>query len=217
MLLNANSNLWYECVVKLDQGDEGREGALLCYYEENAVYEEMRIPLRDISCVCVIHKMSRNHCFAIHTPLRTQERNPLVIHTGSEKDLNDWLTSLSRAISRVHNCEGPTSSRAIWATSLCGDVFFCEPPAVLESEMQPTQLFWRQIGGHMRKVEGGMSGVVWAIGFDGMPYYYSGGYGGGVFTGFDSSVCGIHQQEDYDWHYIYENQRWNPLEGYSDR
>lgn len=216
MLLEANSNLWYECVVKLDQGDERREGALLCYYEKNSVYEEMRIALRDIACVCVIQKMSRNHCFAIHTPIRTQERNPLVIHTGSEKDLNDWLMSLSSAISRVHNCEGPASSRAIWATSLCGDVFFCEPPG-LETEMQPTQLFWRQIGGHMRKVEGGMSGVTWAIGFDGMPYYYSGGYGGGIFSGFDSSVSGIHQQEDYDWHYIYENQRWNPLEGYSDR
>ena len=47
--------------------------------------------------------------------------------------------------------------------------------------------------------------------------HYSGGYGGGIFSGFDSSVSGIHQQEDYDCHYIYENQRWNPLEGYSDR
>ena len=69
----------------------------------------------------------------------------------------------------------------------------------------------------MRKVEAGVMGVVWAIDFDGVPYYYSGGYGGGIFSGFDSSVSGIHQQEDYDCHYIYENQRWNPLEGYSDR
>ena len=43
----------------------------------------------------------------------------------------------------------------------------------------------------MRKVEAGVMGVVWAIGFDGVPYYYSGGYGGGIFSGFDSSVSGI--------------------------
>lgn len=216
MLFDANSNLWYECVVKLDQGAEDREGALLCYYEKNSVYEEMRIPLCDITCVCIVHKMSRNHCFAVHTPVRTQERNPLVIHTGSEKDLNDWVTSLSGAVSRVHNCEGPASPKAIWATNLCGDVFFCETPSV-ESETQPARLFWRQIGGHMHKVESGVAGVVWGINFDGVPFYYSGGYGGGIFAGFDSSVFGIHQQEDYDWHVIYENQRWNPLEGYSDR
>lgn len=216
MLLAADSNLWYECMVRLDLGSEGRQGALHCYYEKNPQYEEMRIPLRDIKCVCTIHKMSRNHCFAVHTPLRSQERNPLVIHTGSEKDLIDWVTTLSSAASRVHNCEGSASPRAIWTISLCGDVFFCEPPPP-ETEIQPAQLFWRQVGGHMRKVEAGVMGVVWAIDFDGVPYYYSGGYGGGIFSGFDSSVSGIHQQEDYDCHYIYENQRWNPLEGYSDR
>lgn len=216
MLLDANSNLWYECVVKLDQGEETLQGALLCYFEQSSVYEELRIPLHDITCICIVHKMSRNHCFAIHTRLRTQKRNPLVIHAGNEKDLHDWVTSVSSAVSRVHNYEGSASPRAIWATSLCGDVFFCEVP-LLESEMQPADLFWRQIGGHMQKVESGAAGVVWGISFDSVPYCYSGGYGGGIFTGFESSVVGIHQQEDYEWHYIFENQRWNPLEGYSDR
>lgn len=216
MLFDANSNQWHECVVKLDQGAENRQGALLCYYEKNSNYEEMRIPLHDITCICVVHKMSRNHCFAIHTTVRTMERNPLVIHARSEKALYDWVTTLSAAISRVHNCKGPASPSALWATSLCGDVFFCEA-ASLKSEMQLAQLFWRQVGGHMRKVESGVAGVVWGISFDCVPYCYSGGYGGGIFTGFDSSVVGIHQQEDYEWHFIYENQRWNPLDGYSDR
>lgn len=44
----------------------------------------------------------------------------------------------------------------------------------------------------MCKVEGGMLGVVWVIGFDGMLYYYFGGYGGGIFISFDSSVFGIY-------------------------
>ena len=216
LLFDANSNMWCDCLFKLDPGGEDRQGALLCYFEKNSNYEEMRIPLRDITCVCVLHKMSRNHCLAIHTPVRTQQRNPLVIHTGNEKDLNDWVTSLSGAVSRVHNHKGPASPRAIWATTRYGDVFFCETPLV-ESEVQPAHLFWHQIGGHMDKVESGAAGVVWGISFDGLPFYYTGGYGGGIFAGFESSVLGIHQQEDYEWHYIFENQRWNPLEGYSDR
>lgn len=216
LLFDANSNMWCHCLFKLDPGGEDRQGALLCYFEKNSNYEEMRIPLHDITCVCVLHKMSRNHCFAIHTPVRTQQRNPLVIHTGNEKDLNDWVTSLSGAVSRVHNRKGPASPRAIWATTRYGDVFFCETPLV-ESEVQPAHLFWHQIGGHMDKVESGAAGVVWGISFDGLPFYYTGGYGGGIFAGFESSVLGIHQQEDYEWHYIFENQRWNPLEGYSDR
>lgn len=216
ILFDTNSNLWYDCFVKLDHGGETKQGGLLCYHEKSSGYEELRIPLCDITCVCIVCKMSRNHCFAIHTPLRTQQRNPLVIHAGSEKELNDWVATLSMAVSRVHKCEGPASPKAIWATSLCGDVFFCDNP-LLESEMQPAQLIWCQVGGHMRKVESGVAGVVWALSFESVPYCYSGGYGGGIFTGFVGSIDGIYHQEDYEWHYIYENQRWNPLDGFSDR
>lgn len=69
----------------------------------------------------------------------------------------------------------------------------------------------------MHQVEAGVGGVVWGIGFDGEPYAYTGGFGGGIFSGFASSANGISPQEDYDVQYIYENQRWNPIEGFSDR
>ncbi|XP_074638903.1 tectonin beta-propeller repeat-containing protein 1-like isoform X3 [Acropora palmata] len=216
ILLDPNSNLWFDCFVKLDQGGGHKNGALLIYHETRSAHEEMCILFCDIKCVCIVHKMSRNHCFAIHTSAIGHERNPLVINAGSEKELHDWVTTVSIAVSVVHKCEGGASPNAIWATSLWGDVFFCEIP-VLESEIQPPQLFWRQVGGHMSKVESGAAGVVWGLSFDSVPYCYSGGYGGGIFTTLAGSSDRIHQQEDYEWHYVYENQRWNPLDGFSER
>ena len=216
LLLDKLYNLWCDCVLKLDPGDKDRPGALLFYYEKNSVYEEVLIPFVEITCVSIFHKMSRNHCFAVHTPLKTVAKNPLVICTGSEKDLNDWVTSIANAAAQVHKSEGPASSRAIWAVSTRGDVFFSEPPPE-DVPLRPNQLYWRQVGGHMKHVEAGCAGVVWGIGYDGVPYAYTGGYGGGIFTGFASSSHGIYQQEDFDTYVIYENQRWNPIEGFSDR
>ncbi|XP_048575709.1 tectonin beta-propeller repeat-containing protein 1-like isoform X2 [Nematostella vectensis] len=218
MLVDANFNLWCDCVIKLDQGCKERHGALLCYYEKTSshlTYGEMRIPLNEIKCVCIVSKLARSNCFAVHTPVRTFERNPLVIAMGSEKDLNDWVTTLSTSSARANSSEGPAPYKALWAITSCGDVFVSHAP-VSEAE-QPSHQFWHQIGGHLRHVEAGVSGVVWGIGFDGVPYVYSGGYGGGIFPGFASSTSCIYNQEDCDIHYIYENQRWNPIEGFSDR
>ena len=218
LLVDTDLNLWGHCVVKLDQGSEERQGAVLCYYEKNSKYKEMRIPLLDIKCVSIEQKMLRHNCFAIHTPLRTSHRNPLVLSCANEQDLNDWVTSLAAVVTRVHQSTGPAPQRALWATSLSGDVFVCEAPSSQTTlQPNPNQLFWRQIGGHMHQVEAGVGGVVWGIGFDGEPYAYTGGFGGGIFSGFASSANGISPQEDYDLQYIYENQRWNPIEGFSDR
>ena len=216
LLLDKLFNLWCECVIKLDLGDKDRPGALLCYHEKSSVYQEVVIPFNEITCVTICQMMSRNHCFAIHTSQKTLAKNPLVICLGSEKDLNDWVTSIGNAVAQVHKFEGPASSRSIWAVTRRGDVFFSEPPHE-DVPLRPNQVYWRQVGGHMKCVQAGCGGVVWGIGYDGVPYAYSGGYGGGIFTGFSCSSFGIYQQEDFDIFFIYENQRWNPIEGFSDR
>ena len=43
--------------------------------------------------------------------------------------------------------------------------------------------FWRQVGGHLRLVEGNSLGVVWGVGYDHTAWVYTGGYGGGIFQG----------------------------------
>lgn len=218
ILMDKQFNLWSDSVIKLNQERNDKNGDLICYYEKTSPYlsyGELRIPFSDITCVSIIHKMSRHNCMALFTPSRTLEHNPLLISFPNEKELNDWLTSLSSASTQAHSIYGPVPPKALWATSSCGDVFVSDTQG-LEDPAQ-SQRFWRQIGGHLSVVQAGTGGVVWGIGFDGNSYIYTGGYGGGVFNGFSSSYYGIHTQEDYDVHRIYENQRWNPIEGFSDR
>lgn len=75
-------------------------------------------------------------------------------------------------------------------------------------------MFWRQIGGHFRKVTSSRAGIVWAIGYDNTPYYYTHGWGGAFLTN-GNDVGEINAMTDTQNYYIYENQRWNPLTGCS--
>lgn len=216
ILIDVHYNLWCDSLIKLSQQDKETGGALLCYYEKISPYQsyaELKIPFKDITCVGIVHKMARHNCLAIYVLPRTLDRSPLFISFSNEKDLNDWLTSLYAVTTQAHGCQGSVSPNALWAVSSCGDVFASDTQDVASS----SDRFWRQIGGHLFNVEAGTSGVVWGLGFDGNPYVYTGGYGGGVLSGFSSSSYGLHTQEDYNVHYIYENQRWNPIEGFSER
>lgn len=49
--------------------------------------------------------------------------------------------------------------------------------------IEPVSIFWRQIGGHLKKVESSESGVTWGIGYDCMPWVYTGGWGGSFLKG----------------------------------
>lgn len=77
--------------------------------------------------------------------------------------------------------------------------------------------FWRQVGGHLRTIECNSVGIVWGIGYDHTAWVYTGGYGGGFFQGLASSTDNIYTQTDVKSVYIYENQRWNPVTGYTNR
>lgn len=78
-------------------------------------------------------------------------------------------------------------------------------------------IFWRQIGGgHLKKVEKcSKSGLVLGIGYDHTAWVYTGGWGGTYLKGLETSTTGINTITDAQNYYIYENQRWNPLSGYT--
>lgn len=76
-------------------------------------------------------------------------------------------------------------------------------------------IFWRQMGGHLRRVETCSSGITWGIGYDNTAWVYTGGWGGAFMKGLDTSSTGINSMTDTHNYYIYENQRWNPLSGYT--
>lgn len=44
-------------------------------------------------------------------------------------------------------------------------------------------MFWRQVGGHLKKVETCDSGVTWGIAYDNTPWVYTGGWGGTFLKG----------------------------------
>ena len=73
------------------------------------------------------------------------------------------------------------------------------------------------MGGHLAKVEAGVDHIVWGLGHDGIPWCFTRGFGGGIFPADVSSAHGICEQTDQAVFYTYENQRWNPVEGYEGR
>lgn len=73
-------------------------------------------------------------------------------------------------------------------------------------------MFWRQIGGHFRKVVSSRFGVVWAISHDNTAYYYTNGWTGHLLANIVPNGE-INAMTDTQNYYIYENQRWNPLTG----
>ncbi|XP_047988327.1 tectonin beta-propeller repeat-containing protein isoform X1 [Leguminivora glycinivorella] len=78
----------------------------------------------------------------------------------------------------------------------------------------PDEMYWRMIGGYLRRVESGQNGIVWGITHDHRVWVYTGGWGGGALKGIGSND-GINSMNDTQTYCIYENQRWNPLTGYT--
>ncbi|KAF2895160.1 hypothetical protein ILUMI_11013 [Ignelater luminosus] len=79
--------------------------------------------------------------------------------------------------------------------------------------LDPKDLFWRQLGGHLRRIESCRTGVTWGIGYDHTAWVYNGGWGGSFYGSLDShSVNPMTDSQDYR---VYENQRWNPVTGYT--
>ncbi|KAK0160372.1 hypothetical protein PV328_007788 [Microctonus aethiopoides] len=81
--------------------------------------------------------------------------------------------------------------------------------------MEPTKMFWRQIGGHLKKVETCTAGITWGIGYDNTAWVYTGGCGGAFFKRLGSNNTEMNIMTDTHNYVVYENQRWNPVTGYT--
>jgi len=78
----------------------------------------------------------------------------------------------------------------------------------------PSEMYWRTLGGgHLLQVETCPYGIVWGLGYDSTPWVYTGGWGGPTLKG--NSEGNLNPMYDTKYFYIYENQRWNPLTGFS--
>ncbi|XP_028989411.1 tectonin beta-propeller repeat-containing protein 1 isoform X2 [Betta splendens] len=213
---------WIDVNFALEQfsGPEGtKDGILFIYYN---FYEEKKYIHAFINEVTILVPVLNDskHTFAIYTPERTKQRWPIRLAAATEQEMHDWLALLSLSCCHSRGIHGPPSKQAIWSITCKGDVFVSEPSSSLEAMPYPTpcdQMFWRQIGGHLRVVECNSAGIVWGIGYDHTAWVYTGGYGGSFLQGLASSTDNICMQTDIKSVYIYENQRWNPVTGYTSR
>ena len=79
-------------------------------------------------------------------------------------------------------------------------------------------MYWRCLGGgHLLQVESSPQGVVWGLSYDSTVWVYTGGWGGAHHKPEASSQHqdSIQRMTDQKYFYIYENQRWNPVTGFS--
>ncbi|KAM6896895.1 tectonin beta-propeller repeat-containing protein 1 [Xenentodon cancila] len=213
---------WIDVHFALEQfsGSEGnKDGILFIYYN---YYDEKKYLHAFINEVTILVPVLNDakHTFAIYTPERTKQRWPIRLAAATELEMHDWLAVLSMSCCDSRGLHSAPSKQAIWSITCKGDIFISEPSPALEAMPYPTpcdQMFWRQVGGHLRLVECNGAGIVWGIGYDHTAWIYTGGYGGGFFQGLASSTDNIYTQTDAKSVYIYENQRWNPVTGYTSR
>ncbi|OCT61572.1 hypothetical protein XELAEV_18047600mg [Xenopus laevis] len=206
-----------QAVEQLTGTDGSRDNILFVYYTHGDDKKYIHIFLNEVT-ILVPAANEAKHSFAIYTPEKTKQRWPIRLAAATEQEMHDWLVLLSVSCYESRKLKGPPSSQAIWSVTCKGDIFVSEPTADLESLANARscdQMFWRQIGGHLRVVESSSTGVVWGLGCDHAAWVYTGGYGGGFFPGVASSTDNIFPQTDTECVYIYENQRWNPITGYS--
>ncbi|KAG8433064.1 hypothetical protein GDO86_017369 [Hymenochirus boettgeri] len=213
-------NKWIDVRVALEQflaTDGSRDSILFIYYTHYEEKKYIHVFLNEVTILVPVANEAK-HSFAIYTPENTKQRWPFRLAAATEEEMHDWLVLLSMSCCESRKILGPPSNQAIWSVTCKGDIFVSEPTPDLESLTNASscdQMFWCQIGGHLRVVESSSSGVVWGLGYDNTAWVYTGGFGGGFFQGIASSTDNIFPQTDTKCVYIYENQRWNPITGYS--
>ncbi|KAM4820783.1 tectonin beta-propeller repeat-containing protein 1 [Thomomys bottae] len=213
---------WVDVRVALEQftGHDGaRDSILFIYYMLHEEKKYLHVFLNEVTALVPVLNEAK-HSFALYTPERTRQRWPVRLAAATEQDMNDWLALLSLSCSESRRLPSLLSPQAIWSVTCRGDIFVSEPTPGLEAQEHPLpcdQMFWRQMGGHLRVVEASGHGVVWGIGYDHTAWVYTGGHGGSCFPGLGSSNSHIYTQSDVKSVCIYENQRWNPVTGYTSR
>uniref|UniRef100_A0A3B5AZT0 Tectonin beta-propeller repeat-containing protein 1 n=1 Tax=Stegastes partitus TaxID=144197 RepID=A0A3B5AZT0_9TELE len=200
---------WVDVGVALEQStkaDGRKDSIFFVYYTQ---YDEKKYLHVFINEVTVLVPVLRDchYAFAVYTAERTKQRWPLVLAAPTEQDMDDWLSLLSDCCCECRGIAGPPSRQALWSTTSKGDIMVHEPSFSLEAAahaLASDLMFWRQVPGHLRCVESNSLGLVWGIGWDGTAWVYSGPGSGKRLAGSQS----VH---------VYENQRWNPMTGYTDK
>ncbi|XP_074648382.1 tectonin beta-propeller repeat-containing protein 1-like [Tubulanus polymorphus] len=205
-----------DCSVELEQVSDSCDGYLTLHYSYKNKQKHLQVNLKDVLCICRMNHTEHRAVFGIYTCLtdNSEYKQPIQLKGPTEKECDDWMVTISTACSQYRGENQAPSDKSVWATTSVGDVFThsAEPNF---NTMPLTEMYSRQIGGHLEIVESGAGGAVtWAIGVDRKVWVYTGGYGGGVFKDVSDK---IHVQIDKRVMSIYEHQKWHFLMGYTTR
>ncbi|XP_041473634.1 tectonin beta-propeller repeat-containing protein 1-like [Lytechinus variegatus] len=210
---------WMDCTIELERGVDGtgrQQSRFSLHYQSFGKQKLIRFLLSEVTSVQEVINGSEYPSFCIFTPKRVLDRKPITLRANSDGELEEWVAAISQACTEVRGIYGAPSCRASWLVTCRGDVFVHE--TLPNMQIAPSShLYWRQIGGHLAYIEACGAGVVWGLGLDHTPWVYLGGYGGGIFKGIYSSSLGNQPQTDSKNIYVFENQRWSPLAGFTDR
>uniref|UniRef100_A0A8C9ZTW0 Tectonin beta-propeller repeat-containing protein 1 n=1 Tax=Sander lucioperca TaxID=283035 RepID=A0A8C9ZTW0_SANLU len=207
---------WVDVAVALEQStkSDGRKDSIFfVYYTQYDEKKYLHVFINEVTALVPVLR-DCHYAFAVYTAQRTKQRWPLVLAAQTEKDMNDWLCLLSDCCCKCRGLTGPPSRQALWSTTSKGDIMVHEPSFSLEAPANTLAcdlMFWRQVPGHLRCVESNSLGLVWGFGWDGTAWVYSGRYGQ------QPTPVQMHQQTDVRSVHVYENQRWNPMTGYTDK
>uniref|UniRef100_A0A4W6DU58 Tectonin beta-propeller repeat-containing protein 1 n=1 Tax=Lates calcarifer TaxID=8187 RepID=A0A4W6DU58_LATCA len=207
---------WVDVGVALEQStkSDGRKDSIFfVYYTQYDEKKYLHVFINEVTALVPVLR-DCHYAFAVYTAQRTKQRWPLVLAAQTEKDMNDWLCLLSDCCCECRGITGPPSRQALWSTTSKGDIMVHEPSFSLEAPANTLAcdlMFWRQVPGHLRCVESNSLGLVWGIGWDGTAWVYSGRYGQQPTPGKPAP------QTDVRSVHVYENQRWNPMTGYTDK
>ncbi|KAI4904006.1 hypothetical protein NFI96_024223, partial [Prochilodus magdalenae] len=229
---------WEEVGVTLEQvkgGGASRDDILYIFYTHSEERKYLYAMVREVTALVPVLWESL-YALAVYTSERTRQRWPILLALESHQDLENWLSLLSESCCESRALRDPPSKQALWAVTSKGDIMVHDPSPNLEAPAQYLpcdQMFWRQVPGHLLCVESNSLGVVWGIGYDHTAWVYTGGCRGNqalVFSNYPVTPMFMqvktlghggelnqHTLTDVRNVYIYENQRWNPVTGYTDK
>jgi hypothetical protein len=99
---------------------------LIINYTKGNKSKELKLVIFDITCISRVYNQTCTNCFALYTAVRTMERSCLMLSASSEKEVNEWVTTLNSSCQKARKCEGPPKPSALWCTTAWGDVFFSD-------------------------------------------------------------------------------------------
>ncbi|XP_051994993.1 LOW QUALITY PROTEIN: tectonin beta-propeller repeat-containing protein 1-like [Xyrauchen texanus] len=215
---------WEDVCVTLEQVSSAgpiKDNILYLYYTHNHKKKYVHAMIKELTALVPVFRDAL-YTMALYTPEKTRQRHPILLATHSQQDFNTWLSLLNESCCESRGVGDHLSKQALWAVTSKGDIMVHEPLHSLETPAQylpSDQMFWRQVPGHLLCVESNSLGVVWGIGHDHTAWVYTGGLqrrlrSGSLISGNENVNQAISDIRNV---YIFENQRWNPMAGYTDK